>query len=555
MTSTASEPNVIYMEDPVAVIGDIHGQFYDLVHTLKIITEFGRLKYLFLGDYVDRGPYSLEVMVVIMALKIFSPKNVVILRGNHETRQMASQHSFRQELINKKGNDQELFNAFMELFDCLPVAVVLNGKYFCVHGGLSPQILRVEDINRFDRKVEVPLAGPMCDLLWSDPIDREDGHVEEVWRTNKTRGVAYFFGIAATLPFLQANRLKTVLRAHECVFEGYKHFTWGQSEPVVSTIFSAPNYTDYYQNLASVLILDKDRMNYQQFFSSPHPFNLHRSQGLFDFTLTILSTKLIEITTHIYRRYYNEVKKEGSLTAHEIEDAMKQIKRLDEIEQNAAILEDSLLNDSLLVDNQGKPVLTKTNDPREKFFAARLYDQSNESAFGPTIRSAVQTQPYISNPVQSGIYVNPAPTTVPALQYRPDSLQHLPLPSSQPGLPQVSPTRNSHLPPASQPSQALTSPMRNGQVSSLQHFPPSRNQPDRPPTSPMRNSQVGSLQHLHLPRNQSGPPQTSSTRNSQMFSLNNIPARNIPGYFQGQPANPYQFGVQQPPPMQTSILK
>lgn len=550
------------MEDPVAVIGDIHGQFYDLVHTLKIITEFGRLKYLFLGDYVDRGPYSLEVMVVIMALKIFSPKNVVILRGNHETRQMASQHSFRQELINKKGNDQELFNAFMELFDCLPVAVVLNGKYFCVHGGLSPQILRVEDINRFERKVEVPLSGPMCDLLWSDPIDREDGHVEEVWRANKTRGVAYFFGIAATLPFLQANRLKTVLRAHECVFEGYKHFTWGKSEPVVSTIFSAPNYTDYYQNLASVLILDKDRMNYQQFFSSPHPFNLHRSQGLFDFTLTILSTKLIEITTHIYRRYYNEVKKEGSLTAREIEEAMKQIKRLDEIEQNAAILEDSLLNDSMLVDSQGKPVRTKTDDPREKFFAARLYDQSNESAFGPTIRSSVQTQPYISNPVQSGIYGSRAATTAPALQYKPGSLQHLALPSSQPSLPQVSPTRNSHLgalqnlPPPNQSALPQTSPMRSSQVGSLQHLPPPRNQSGQPQTSPMRNSQFGSLQHLPPARNQSGQPQTSSTRNGQVFSLNSIPARtSIPGYFQGQPANPYQFSVQQPPPMQTSILK
>ena len=377
----------------MAVIGDIHGQFYDLLHILQKLSAEAPVKYLFLGDYVDRGHYSLEVMLVVLALKVANPQNVVLLRGNHETRQMASQHSFRQELVAKKGQDQQLFDAFMDLFDHLPLACVLNGKHFCVHGGLSPSILRLEDIGKLERKVEVPLRGPVCDLMWSDPVPREDGFVEEGWKDNKTRGVAYFFGVQATVQFLKANQLQSVLRAHECVFEGFKEFNWGHSAPLVSTIFSAPNYTDLYQNLASVMIVKNGKAHFTQFFSSPHPFNLHRSHGLFDFTLSILSTKLVESITHIYRRFYNEVQKEGSLTSEEIREAMVHIKHLDKLEKSAAVLNNSLLNDSSIVDDQGQVVNLSAVSPKERFFAAKLFDQSNESAFGRGLASLSSSRP------------------------------------------------------------------------------------------------------------------------------------------------------------------
>lgn len=93
------EPNVLFLQDPVAVIGDIHGQFFDMVTLFEVISKYGSTQYLFLGDYVDRGQYSLEVIVVLMALKLAHPKSVYLLRGNHETRQMASAHSFRQEIL------------------------------------------------------------------------------------------------------------------------------------------------------------------------------------------------------------------------------------------------------------------------------------------------------------------------------------------------------------------------------------------------------------------------------------------------------------------------
>ena len=349
---------------------------------LTVISRHGALKYLFLGDYVDRWPYSLEVILVIMALKISAPNNVILLRGNHETRQMASQHSFRQEVLSKQGGDQTVFEAFMDLFDCLPVACVLNGEYFCVHGGISPHVARLADLDRIERKVEVPLQGPLCDLLWSDPTERPDGGVPGGWSPNEVRGVAYIYGRDVTLPFLANNRLKRVFRAHECVFEGYQDHFWGNPTPVVTTVFSAPNYTDYYQNLASVAVMKNGAVKFEQFLSAPQPFHLHRSQGLFDFTLTILSTKLIESISHIYRRYYNEVTKDGSLTIAEIQDALQHVKMLEALEQNASAIESSLLNHDSIVDTNGQAVPSKDKTAQDKFFAAKFFDQDNESVFG-----------------------------------------------------------------------------------------------------------------------------------------------------------------------------
>lgn len=281
---------MLQVQDPVAVIGDIHGQFYDMVHLLEVISTYGTMQYLFLGDYVDRGHYCLEVMVVLMALKINHPTTVHLLRGNHETRQMATAHSFRQEIL-QKTNDQEVFNAFMTLFDALPIAAILNGRFFCVHGGISPTLQRIEDLNKINRFVEIQPKGTLTDLVWSDPVDREDGHLEDVWAPNKSRGTSYFFGAKATANFLRANNLQTVLRAHECVFDGYREFYWGAPNSMVTTVFSAANYTDIYKNLGAVMVLKNGKADFKQYLSTPHPYSLQKSRDLFDFTLTILSTK------------------------------------------------------------------------------------------------------------------------------------------------------------------------------------------------------------------------------------------------------------------------
>lgn len=154
------EPNLVYVSDPVTIVGDIHGQFYDLVKLLTVGGDPETNKYVFLGDYVDRGNFGLEVLLLLMALKISLPKSVFLLRGNHESRQMTISFNFRQEVLAKY--DQEIFDRLMDVFDAMPVSAVINQKFIAFHGGISPEIRTLEDINKFDRFKEPPKTG----VLW-----------------------------------------------------------------------------------------------------------------------------------------------------------------------------------------------------------------------------------------------------------------------------------------------------------------------------------------------------------------------------------------------------
>jgi len=145
-------------------VGDVHGQFYDLLKILSIggnpettkvgiITFFFNrkltLKYLFLGDYVDRGVYSTEVMILLLCMKINYPSTFVLLRGNHECRQMTISFTFRQEILLKY--DQEVFEAFCSLFDYMPLSCIINGKFIAVHAGISPELKTLSDLNKINR--------------------------------------------------------------------------------------------------------------------------------------------------------------------------------------------------------------------------------------------------------------------------------------------------------------------------------------------------------------------------------------------------------------------
>lgn len=122
----------------------------------------------------------------------------------------------------------------------MPLAAVVNKKFFCVHGGISKWVKRLTEINEIsDRFVEIPLNDdPMCDFMWSDPSD-----LDECWGNNYKRGCSYMWGYSDAARFLQDNKLKYIVRAHEVNFEGYKLHCWGYDTPTAITIFSAPNYT------------------------------------------------------------------------------------------------------------------------------------------------------------------------------------------------------------------------------------------------------------------------------------------------------------------------
>ena len=157
---------------PVTVCGDVHGQLHDLIELFKIGGKAPDTNYLFMGDYVDRGYYSVETVSVLVCLKVRYPNRIHILRGNHESRQITQVYGFYDECVRKYGSG-DVWKMFTDLFDFLPLTAVIEDSIFCLHGGLSPSIDTLDHIRQLDRVQEVPHEGPMCDLLWSDPDDRK----------------------------------------------------------------------------------------------------------------------------------------------------------------------------------------------------------------------------------------------------------------------------------------------------------------------------------------------------------------------------------------------
>ncbi|KAF0987274.1 hypothetical protein HZS_7311, partial [Henneguya salminicola] len=224
------EANVRPVSTPVTVCGDIHGQFHDLMELFKIGGNIPNTNYLFMGDYVDRGYYSIETVTLLVALKVRYPLRITILRGNHESRQITQVYGFYDECIKKYG-DAEIWKRFTDLFDYFPLTALVDDRLFCLHGGLSPTINTLDGIRSLDRVQEVPHEGPMCDLLWSDPEDRNGWGVSP-------RGAGFSFGADITEAFVHNNNLDFIARAHQLVMDGYN---WSHKKLIV-TIFSAPNY-------------------------------------------------------------------------------------------------------------------------------------------------------------------------------------------------------------------------------------------------------------------------------------------------------------------------
>eukprot|EP00931_Biecheleriopsis_adriatica_P122834 TRINITY_DN97876_c0_g1_i1.p1 TRINITY_DN97876_c0_g1~~TRINITY_DN97876_c0_g1_i1.p1 ORF type:complete len:556 (+),score=147.13 TRINITY_DN97876_c0_g1_i1:101-1768(+) len=300
------EPNLLKLQDPITVVGDIHGQYYDLVKLLEVGGQPGDTQYIFLGDYVDRGSFSVEVVAAMYALKIKHPKQVRMLRGNHECRQMTCFFNFREECEYKY--DTSVWNAFMDSFDSLPLAATINGKFLCVHGGLSPDLSKIAAINKINRFTEPPKEGLLCDLLWADPLEPKEGEQRPAPKkggppfvVNEVRGCSYFYSFEGAATFLKKNTLLSIIRAHEAQLEGYKmHQTNPQTGfPLVITIFSAPNYCDVYNNKGAILKFDNSTLNILQFNCSTHPYHLPNFMDVFQWSMPFVIEKVTEMLYYV----------------------------------------------------------------------------------------------------------------------------------------------------------------------------------------------------------------------------------------------------------------
>jgi serine/threonine-protein phosphatase 2B catalytic subunit len=282
-------------EEPLTVVGDIHGQFFDFLKLLEMGGDPSSEAYLFLGDYVDRGSFSVEVVALLFALKINYPSHILLLRGNHECRQLTSFFNFRTEMLHKY--DLETYQLVMEAFDCLPLACVISDKFIAMHGGISPEFINLADLNKVRRFSEPPKQGLMCDLLWSDPVEEPRGKAAHTYSKNTVRCCSYYFNVEAVNRFLKRNDLIAVIRAHEAQMEGYKMHRWnGLSEfPCVITIFSCPNYCGVYNNKGAIIKLENSSLNVMQFDFSPQPYLLPEFMDVFTWSIPFLLEKTLEI--------------------------------------------------------------------------------------------------------------------------------------------------------------------------------------------------------------------------------------------------------------------
>lgn len=229
----------------MTVCGDVHGQFHDLLELFRVGGRPPETNYLFMGDYVDRGYYSVETVTLLFALKVRYPDRITITRGNHESRQITQVYGFYDECLRKYGT-ANVWKFFTDLFDMIPLTALVEKQIFCLHGGLSPSIDALDSINTLNRLQEVPHEGAMCDLLWSDPDDRLSWGISP-------RGAGYTFGIDISEQFNHHNGLTLIARAHQLVIDGY---SWVHEKNVI-TIFSAPNYCYRCGNQAAVMEIDE----------------------------------------------------------------------------------------------------------------------------------------------------------------------------------------------------------------------------------------------------------------------------------------------------------
>lgn len=310
------DPNVLILKSPITVVGDIHGQFHDLKMIFdKIGGRIPDTNYLFLGDYVDRGLYSLETIMLLFVLKLRFPNRIHLLRGNHESRQITQSYGFFMEVLTKYEDYQDkikdrltkrldrflskksdlvsqlqgldlddrdvsgdkhdlgrsVYQQIASVFDYLSLCALVDDEIFCVHGGLSPNIQYIDQINLIDRFKEIPHDGPMADLVWSDP-DTSLGTAPSLfgngigsrWAETKntskkssrtymhgqsvnegdenfeisSRGAGYIFSKKIVELFCHRNKIKKIFRAHQLCQEGVLDLFDG----LLTTVWSAPNY-------------------------------------------------------------------------------------------------------------------------------------------------------------------------------------------------------------------------------------------------------------------------------------------------------------------------
>lgn len=255
------EPNVQRVQSPVSVVGDIHGQFSDLLELFLVGGDLPDTNYLFLGNYGTRNTsHSVETISLLALYKLKYPKRVTLLRGNHECRKLTQIYGLYTECIERYGSPN-VWKYLTDMFDFLPLAALIDsstgGKIFCVHGGISRQIQTLDQIQELERFREIPSDGLLTDLLWSDP-DQSDKY------GLSPRGAGVSFTAEEVKKFSQTNGISHILRSHQVCMDGYQ-VLWNDT---LSTIWSAPDYLHRTRNVAAFCEVDSQLTRFYNTFDA-----------------------------------------------------------------------------------------------------------------------------------------------------------------------------------------------------------------------------------------------------------------------------------------------
>eukprot|EP00923_Selenidium_pygospionis_P055023 GHVN01095953.1.p1 GENE.GHVN01095953.1~~GHVN01095953.1.p1 ORF type:complete len:840 (+),score=106.76 GHVN01095953.1:827-3346(+) len=283
------EEMVLSLRAPIKVYGDIHGQFSDLMRLFRSYKspidddfreradlpndfatdgDIDSTDYLFLGDYVDRGTNSLEVICLLLALKCKFPHQVHMIRGNHEDPAINSIYGFKEECKSRLREDPDspgsCWERFNQVFEWLPVGALIGKRILCIHGGIGGSIHTIEHISSLPRPLKVSqipqteLDQRVTDLLWSDPTDNDTirGVMQNNTRDPDGSGHIVKFGPDRVTQFVKENQLDMIIRAHECVMDGFERFAGG----LLITLFSATDYCQSHRNAGAVLYIRRDMM-------------------------------------------------------------------------------------------------------------------------------------------------------------------------------------------------------------------------------------------------------------------------------------------------------
>eukprot|EP01130_Rhizamoeba_saxonica_P005158 TRINITY_DN2067_c0_g4_i1.p1 TRINITY_DN2067_c0_g4~~TRINITY_DN2067_c0_g4_i1.p1 ORF type:complete len:305 (-),score=59.98 TRINITY_DN2067_c0_g4_i1:25-939(-) len=235
------QPNVAQLYSPLTIVGDIQGQYYDLIEIFNVGGSPPDTNYLFLGDFVNRGYFSVESVSLLICLKIRFPDRITLIRGKEETRANTKIYGFYNEVIRKYGNPA-VYNAFMKVFDFLPIAALISNDCLCVHSGISenaPTIDSLRILNRFQPVTEGGIIHDICNSCPDRSISEFDG---------------LKFGQEAVQRFLQVNNIGKIARSGEMCMDGYQVLF----EKKLYTIWSAPNFWYRCGNVGAILELTED---------------------------------------------------------------------------------------------------------------------------------------------------------------------------------------------------------------------------------------------------------------------------------------------------------